>query len=115
MIRELLTPEAQPDPYVWAAVLLAHAVLGVAAWALIGWWAVVIYAAFEFVQAVAARCMLWWDSVLDTCGFTCGALLAAALWARSLTVAAAAILICGCIALAGICARSSSKRKDPHG
>ena len=29
MIRDLLTPEAHHDPYVWSAVLLAHALIGV--------------------------------------------------------------------------------------
>ena len=45
MIRELLTPEAQADAYVWAAVLLAHAALGAAGWAVVGWAAVAVYLA----------------------------------------------------------------------
>ncbi|MCV2448885.1 hypothetical protein [Paracoccus sp. DMF] len=73
MIRELLTPEAQRDPYAWASVLLAHAWIGGAAYPLVGWWLVAIYAAFEAVQAVISRRPLWWDSALDWCAVCLGA------------------------------------------
>lgn len=59
MIRELLTPDAQDDPYVWSAVLIAHAGVGCAGWVFIGWWAIIAYVAFEIAQAVAARRALW--------------------------------------------------------
>lgn len=105
MIRGVLAPESQKDPYIWSAVLLAHAVLGVSGWALIGWWAVPVYLAFEVVQALAARRFLWWDSVLDACGFACGALLAASLWSHDLAMAGTAIIFCGCICFSGAMAR----------
>ena len=104
-MRDLLTPEAQRDPYVWSAVLIAHAGLGVAGWAMVGWWAVLVYGAFEAAQALAARRLLFWDSVLDACGFACGALLAASIWAHDGWLSAAAIVACACIAFAGALAR----------
>ena len=105
MIRDLMSPESHDNPYVWSAVLLAHAALGVAGWAIIGWWAVMVYLAFELVQAITARGALWWDSVLDACGFICGALLASSMWARDLPMAATAILVCACICFSGAMAR----------
>lgn len=72
MIRNLLTAEAHRDPYVWAAVLLAHFAIGSMLWPLAGWWALAIYAAFEALQAALSR-RLWWDSVLDWCGVALGA------------------------------------------
>ena len=73
MIRDLLTPEAHRDPYVWAAVLLAHAWIGGSAYPLAGWWVIVAYAAFERVQALYARKSFVWDSVLDWCAVSLGA------------------------------------------
>lgn len=105
MIREILTPEAQRDPYAWASVLLAHAALGAAGWAAIGWWAVLVYVAFEVAQAVAARRLYAWDSILDACGFACGAALAAGLWRHDLALVAAAVISCAMIAAAGAMAR----------
>lgn len=72
MIRSLLTPEAHRDPYVWAAVLMAHFAIGAILWLLIGWWVALVYAAFEGAQAASAR-LLAWDSVLDWCGVMLGA------------------------------------------
>ena len=73
MIRNLLTAEAQDDPYAWASVLLAHAWIGAVSWPLVGWWLAVVYAAFEVVQAVTSRRPLWWDSALDWCAVCLGA------------------------------------------
>lgn len=99
MIRELLTPEAQRDPYAWASVLLAHAWIGGAAYPLVGWWLVLIYAAFEVVQAITSRRPLWWDSALDWCAVWLGAEGVA----TSSHTPAAAVL---CIAFVGWRARS---------
>lgn len=106
MIRELLTPEAQRDPYAWASVLLAHAALGAAGWAAIGWWAVLVYVAFEVAQAVAARRLYAWDSILDACGFGCGALLASGLWLHDGLQIGGAVTCCAAIAFAGWRARA---------
>lgn len=106
MIRELLTPEAQRDPYAWASVLLAHAALGVAGWAAIGWWAVLIYVAFEVAQAVTASRLYAWDSILDACGFSCGALLASGLWLHDGLQIGGAVTCCAAIAFAGWRARA---------
>lgn len=115
MMRDLLTPEAQRDPYVWTAVLLAHAGLGVAGWVLIGWSAVLVYGAFEVAQALAARRALWWDSILDACGFAVGVVLVSAAWAHNTTLAFLAIVTIGIIAAAGAGARRNFSRKDSHG
>ncbi len=72
MIRSLLTPDAHRDPYVWAAVLMAHFAIGAILWPLVGWWVVFLYAAVELAQAVNAR-LLAWDAVLDWCGVMLGA------------------------------------------
>lgn len=106
MIRDLLTPDAQRDPYAWASVLLAHAALGAAGWAAIGWWAVLVYVAFEVAQAVAARRLYAWDSILDACGFGCGALLASGLWLHDGLQIGGAVTCCAAIAFAGWRARA---------
>lgn len=72
MIRALLTPDAHRDPYVWAAVLLAHFAIGAMLWPLVGWWVALIYTAFEVAQAARVR-LLAWDSVLDWVGVMLGA------------------------------------------
>ena len=102
MIRDLLTPETQADPYVWAAVLAGHAWLGVAGWLIGGWWSVPVYLLFEAVQALAARRLLIWDSVLDACGFCCGALTAAFLWQHSAGLALQTVAACAAVAVTGV-------------
>ena len=98
MLRNLLTPEAHRDPYVWAAVFVAH--FGIGAMILIvaetllsgiraehfdviqiAFGAVfsaavlagIAYAAFEAIQAVISRSRLSWDSLLDWTGVMIGA------------------------------------------
>lgn len=115
MIRELLTPDAQDDPYVWSAVLIAHAGVGCAGWVFIGWWAIIAYVAFEIAQAVAARRALWWDSVLDICGFTLGAVLMLGGWSHNIALAAAAVAAIAIISAAGAMARLHLSGKDFHG
>lgn len=105
MIRDLLTPEAQQDAYAWASVLLAHAAMGAAGWAALSWWSVAAYLLFEAAQAAISGRALIWDSILDACGFACGAALAAGLWRHDLALVAAAVISCAMIAAAGAMAR----------
>lgn len=90
MIGNLLrTPEAQADPHHWAATLLAHAWLGLAAALILPAWAVLLaYAAWEAVQ--------WWrfdagltDCLLDWCAVALGVAVAVLLVAGHDAVAAA--------------------------
>ena len=90
MIRNLLSSEAHRDPYVWAAVLMAHFAIGSMLWPVAGVWAVAVYAAFEGLQAAMSR-RLWWDSVLDWCGVALGCAFVA--YDSSLLAAASALTI----------------------
>lgn len=92
MIRDLLTPEAHRDPYVWSSVLLAHFALGAILWPVVGWWIVPAYIAFEAVQAIRSRHPLWWDSVCDSVAVLLGAQLMAGHWlAGPIVLAIAAV------------------------
>lgn len=108
MIRNLLTAEAHRDPYVWAAVLLAHFTIGAALWVVADWWAVVIYAGFELAQAVRSR-LLAWDSLLDWCGVALGAAFAAHLAQGDQRPALAAAVAVFIIAAVGYWARASRR------
>lgn len=105
MIRDLMTPEAQTDPYVWSAALLAHAAIGVAMWALLGWWALAAYAAFEAVQARVSGVLLIWDSILDWCAVALGACLGWALWSQSTSGALGSVAAVAVIAAVGAARR----------
>lgn len=105
MIRSLLTPEAHRDPYVWAAVLMAHFAIGAILWLLIGWWVALAYAAFEGAQAVRAR-LLAWDSVLDWTGVMLGAAFVGQIKAGGDLMAMAAAVSALCIAAVGWASRS---------
>lgn len=70
LIREMMqTPDAQADPHHWAATLLAHAWLGLAAALVLPAWVVLLaYAAWEAVQwrrygAEVWDCLLDWSAV----------------------------------------------------
>ncbi|MGN7871057.1 hypothetical protein [Paracoccus sp. 22332] len=111
-IRFLLIGEAQRDPYVWGAVLLAHAMIGVflmatmgalvACWLRDGWAGVSViaslYAAWEVLQltngAPAEDCALDWAVVV------LGAVLTLFLWQRRAggTVGAIASILAICAA-----------------
>lgn len=113
-IRFLLIGEAQPDPYVWAAVLLAHAMIGVllmssigllvAKWLRDGWAGVSVvaslYACWEILQltsgAPADDCALDWAAVV------LGAILALSLWQRRACLGLRAFLALVILCLAGI-------------
>lgn len=90
MIRNLLSAEAHRDPYVWSAVLLAHFAVGAMMWPAAGVLAVVVYAAFEALQAAVSR-RLWWDSILDWCGVALGCAFVA--YDSNLLAAASALTI----------------------
>ena len=105
MIRSLLTPEAHRDPYIWAAVLLAHFAIGAMLWPLLGWWVAPVYAAFEVAQAARVR-LLAWDSVLDWCGVQLGAAFVARVAADDYWMAMAAAVSALCIAAVGWASRS---------
>lgn len=113
-IRFLLIGEAQPDPYTWAAVLLAHAMIGimlmstigalVACWLRDGWAGVSVvaslYACWEVLQldagALSSDCALDWSVVV------LGAILALSLWQRRASLGIRAILALLIVCLAGI-------------
>ncbi len=108
LIDELLTPEAQPDPYVWAAVLLAHAAIGAALYAaLVGVvrrplvLVALIYAVWEAAQAAVSGTLLIMDSIVDLAAVMIGAVLALGLWHRRAGVARIATLAAAVIAIIG--------------
>ena len=107
MIRDLLTAEAQRDPYVWAAVLVAHAGIGVALWVLTGSLVAVggIYAGFELVQALTSRRALIWDSLLDWSAVSLGAVLGWALEVGQRPIQMGAIASVAVVAVAGVAVR----------
>ena len=93
-------PDAQADAYTWAAVLLAHAMIGAVLTAILtalnsgrAWWAATIVSTLY--------CLIWeggqlllsgseiWDSVLDWVAVSCGAALCAAIWLHRRGIAAA--------------------------
>lgn len=116
-LRDLLIGEAHQDPYVWSAVLLAHAMigaalfiaLGIVAAALMGdaWAGVILvvltYWAFETLQILRGASFI--DSLLDWSAVTLGAVAAMALWERRGRHAAASVGALAAILLAGILRR----------
>ena len=106
MIRNLLTAEAHRDPYVWAAVLLAHFAIGAMLWLMLGLWAAAVYATFELLQAYCCGSTLWWDSLLDWCGVALGVKFTAAAWNHDTTAAGLCALAAINIAVVGYLARS---------
>lgn len=107
MIRDLLTAESQRDPYVWAAVLVAHAGIGVALWVITGSLVAAggLYAGFELVQAVTSRRALWWDSLLDWSAVSLGAVLGWALEAGDRPIQIAVLVSIAVVAAVGAGAR----------
>lgn len=106
MIRNLLTAEAHRDPYVWAAVLLAHFAIGSMLWLVIGIWAISVYAAFEVMQALCSGFALWWDSVLDWCGVALGVVFIDCVWAHNVVYAGLCVISIACITFVGcVCRR----------
>lgn len=102
MIKDLLTPEAQADAYVWASVMLAHGCIGAMGWAVMGWAALLVYAGFEVLQAAVSRRWMLWDVALDFCAVALGA----ALIAQQSALAVVGLLV---VAAAGAWQRTESK------
>ena len=92
LIRSMFsTPEAQADAYTWAAVLLAHAMIGAMLTAILaalngdrGWRAAAIVSTLYGLIWEGGQLLLSgseiWDSVLDWVAVSCGAALCAAIW-----------------------------------
>lgn len=108
MLRNLLTPEAHRDPYVWAAVFFAHLGIGLVLFVIgetlmagirpehydvvplafggafsVAALGLVVYAGFEAVQAIVSRSPRLWDSVLDWVAVAIGVLIGAHLVAAN--------------------------------
>lgn len=79
IIRDMLrAPDAQSDPHHWAATLLAHGWLGLAAALILPWWAVLLaYAAWEAAQWLYYGAEPW-DCLLDWCAVALGVCVAVA-------------------------------------
>lgn len=120
--RDLLIGESQPSAYVWAAVLLAHALIGVAlmipasiaALALFGDAAAGIilvasgYAVWEVVQFAAGGVGVA-DCVLDWWAVSLGAAIAFTLYGRRLRSAATAVCLLFATAFAGVWKRQRER------
>lgn len=101
LIRSMFsTPEAQADAYTWAAVLLAHAMIGAMLTAILaalngdrGWRAAAIVSTLYGLIWEGGQLLLSgseiWDSVLDWVAVSCGATLCAAIWLHRRGIAAA--------------------------
>ncbi|PZO64610.1 MAG: hypothetical protein DI498_11030 [Paracoccus denitrificans] len=94
------TPEAQSDPYVWAAALAGHWAIGAGLTALL--MALPFRAFFCAALVSAIYGVLWeggqlvggggiWDGLLDWSAVSLGAVTAAALWQRKAAIAAGAV------------------------
>lgn len=117
---DLLTPEAQAGAYEWAAVLLAHAAIGLGLTALVA--ALIEVVAGEYLRRVGGLALglvaltygLAWeglvqgygaglgDAAVDTAAVVLGGALGLAAWARSAAFLALSLLALAGIALAGI-------------
>lgn len=115
------TPEAQADPYVWAAALMGHWAIGagLAAWFTVIWprgvWSAVEVLSMAYLvgweggQLIAAAgpqgglsWALVWDGVLDWTAVTLGAITAAALWQHRRRIIAVAVAATVFILTAGV-------------
>lgn len=116
---DLLTPTDHADAYTWAAVLLAHSLLGAVAWGFFGWllsksedltmswreasfYAVSIAYFFGWeigVQRVGAG---WADAIIDTIAFSYGALMAWGLWAHRAKLVGLSVAVLAAVGLAGV-------------
>lgn len=105
MARELTVAEDHKDPYVWAAVALAHAFIGVLLYAAIGGYAIIVYLSFEAFQAVRSRGLLLRDTVVDALAVLTGMALLEQLMYWSGLMAAVAVCAGGIGVLAGIRSR----------
>lgn len=122
LIRAMFaTPEAQSDPYVWAAALAGHWAIGAGLAGLVmailprGVWSAVAMLSMAYLvgweggQLIAAagpqrglsRALVW-DGILDWTAVTLGAITAAALWQHRRRIIAAAVAATVVILTAGV-------------
>ena len=112
LLRQMFaTPEAQADPYTWAAALLGHWAIGAA---LVVVLLIIARPAIAAAAVSLAYGVLWeggqllfagaapWDSALDWTAVTLGATTAAATWQHRRRLAAAAIAAVVVILTAGV-------------
>lgn len=99
LLSLLNAPDSHGDPYVWGAVFLAHAAIGLVAFACLAWIAgrraglaiaLAAYAAWEARHAVIGGDVA--DSLTDLAAFGIGAMLAFAAWDRRGRLVAALLL-----------------------
>ena len=104
-LRNLLrTPDAQQDAYLWACVLLSHAMLGVALGASLPLVVAVLgYAIWEAVQWWRFRADPW-DCLLDMCAFYLGVTIAVSL--QTGYDALGAVVALGVVLFAGVRVRA---------
>ncbi|ARJ70428.1 hypothetical protein [Paracoccus contaminans] len=113
-LRDLLTAEDHAAPYVWAAVALAHAMIGaclmtcaallaslVLSDAVLGLALVAVgYSIWELLQAVAGGPPL--DGLLDWLCVMLGAAMVAAVWERRVASGAASVIGLWAVVAAGV-------------
>lgn len=116
-LRSLLTAEAHSDPYVWAAVALAHAMIGASLMIFAGLLAAALlgdpvaglvlvaagYAVWEVMQTLAGGSIL--DAGLDWLMVMLGASIVVTIWRRRLGEAAAAVALMFSIIFGGVLRR----------
>lgn len=116
-LRSLLTAEAHSDPYVWAAVALAHAMIGASLMIFAGLLAAALmgdpvaglvlvaagYAVWEVMQTLGGGGVL--DAGLDWLMVMLGASIVVTIWRRRLGEAAAAVALMFSIIFGGVLRR----------
>lgn len=119
MIKDLLTPEDHADPYIWAAVLMAHAFI-CQILVVIGF---MFYDPIRSLEIISLSYLLLWegqqlifnlnykvalDGFLDWLGVSCGITAMTCVYMRELYYAVASLLIVFLLAIIGYHRRSSS-------
>lgn len=107
----LRTPEAQHSAYIWAAALLGHFAVGIAATAVAGW----VVGAWRGASIVSIGYLLLWegaqvaffgggvaDGLVDAAAVACGAVVAAGAWRNRGMAVGAAMAVLVAIGLRGV-------------
>lgn len=74
LLKDLLRPDDHGDPYVWAAVFLAHGFIGVAGWVFLGLGVIPAYIVILAAQAMFERKADLADTGFDVLAVAGGAL-----------------------------------------